>query len=129
MKDYTATKVQLPSLDIYLEQTLTAKQKLSLNVVTTDRYQDTERRYEETKDSAPSYTFLTQLTSNAYSVIGEGIYENELGAAKLNIGLKHLQKWTNNDYRLDVLTQSAMQQSSEARHVVSKHGYRRLYLQ
>jgi hypothetical protein len=34
-----------------------------------------------------------------------------LKKGKLNIGLKHLQKWTNNDYLIDALTKSSMQQS------------------
>jgi hypothetical protein len=110
MKDYTSYNVHLPSLDVYFERTLTDKQKLSVNVVATDRYQDTEREYEEIKNDIP-YAFSTLVTSNAYSIIGEGIYEYDWGKGKLTTGLKHLQKWMNNDYQTDVLSHSSMQQS------------------
>lgn len=111
MKDYASTTVHLPTLDIYLERTLTEKQKLSFNVVSTDRYEEAERQYGETKENS-SYDFLTNLTSNAYSIIAEGLYEYNLKNGKLNVGLKHFQKWTNNDYFTDVLTNSSMKQNS-----------------
>jgi len=110
MKDSSFYYVHLPSLDFYLEQTLTNKQKISVNIVTTNRYQNTIRKYEEINDDS-SYALITHLTSNAYSIIGEGIYENILRKGKLNIGLRYFQKWTNNDYLMDKLSNSSMQQS------------------
>jgi hypothetical protein len=113
MKDHSSYYVHLPSLDIYFEKMLTDKQKLAVNVVATDRYQDSKREYEEIKENS-SYNFLSNLTSNAYSVISESIYENDLDDSrtkKLNIGLKHIQKWANNDYLTPVLFHSSMQQN------------------
>jgi hypothetical protein len=111
MKDYTSAAVRLPSLDLYVEQALTAKQKLSMNLVATDRYQQTERTYEEANENAP-YAFSSDITSQAYSVIAEGIYENELEQGQFSAGIKHFGKWTDNEYRTSILpVNSSMRQS------------------
>lgn len=47
MTDYTSDKVHLPSLDFYLEKTLTEKQKMSLNIVSTARFEYLNRKYED----------------------------------------------------------------------------------
>lgn len=110
MTDYTSDKVHLPSLDFYLEKTLTEKQKMSLNIVSTARFEYLNRKYEEHNDIS-DYYLKTDLESDAYSLIGEGIYENSIGKGKLNIGIKHFQKWTNNDYLIEDLVNSKMKQS------------------
>jgi hypothetical protein len=110
VNDKTSSTIHIPSLDAYFEQTLKDKQKLSFNVVATIVDQKTERLYEETKEMV-SFGLSSKTTSDAWSVIGEGIYENELEKGKISAGLKHFQKWTDNDYLTDALVNSSMQQS------------------
>jgi hypothetical protein len=126
MKDYTSTVVHLPSLDLYFEQALAAKQKLSVNVVATDRRQDTERRYQEEIADREPLLFSSDITSDAYSIIAEGIYENELEKGQLNIGLKHFQKWSDNEYRTPVTLNSAMQQTETNLYAEFSSRFRRL---
>jgi hypothetical protein len=125
MKDYSSTNVRLPSLDLYVEQSLAAKQKLSMNVVATGRHQNTKRSYEEEKDEIP-FAISSDITSDAWSVIAEGIYENELEKGQFNAGIKHFRKWTDNNYRTDLLMNSSMQQSETNLYAEFSSRYRRL---
>jgi len=92
------SKTYLPALDVYYYRNLGKKQALILNVVGTYINSNSDQTYEEKKEDHILSDILSKVDGDKYSLIGEGIYENNLSAGTIGIGFKHTQSWADNEY-------------------------------
>lgn len=111
MTDLTGESVKRPSLDLYYMHYLKNRQTLVFNLVGTYIHSNRSRLYRE---EAAGH-FLTDVSSDIkgqkYSLIAEGIYENEFKAGLLSAGLKHNQSFSDNTYSGTMNYLTTMKQS------------------
>lgn len=101
----------LPALDLYYYRKLRDKQAIILNVVGTYIDTSSDQIYEEKKEEQLLSNIYSEIDGKKYSLIGEGIYENNLKAGTLSLGFKHTQSWADNDYMGTVTSQTRLNQS------------------
>ncbi|MDR2138743.1 MAG: TonB-dependent receptor, partial [Tannerella sp.] len=99
-----------PALDLYYQENLKHDQTLVLNAVGTGNYTDNSRVYTESRDGVLLTDIHNQVTGSKYSLIGEGIYEKQLGGNRLSAGVRHTQSFTDNTYRNGHEYRTEMQQ-------------------
>jgi hypothetical protein len=99
MIDNTALNEHRPALDLYYQENLKNDQTIVLNVVGTYNYSDNHRFYDESRDGESLTHVDNRVVGKKYSWIGEGIYEKALGANRLSAGIRHIQSYSNNEYR------------------------------
>ncbi|WP_244436420.1 outer membrane beta-barrel family protein [Bacteroides timonensis] len=109
--DHTKERNHLPALDFYYQQELKNDQRLIFNFVGTYIKSSSTRIYQEKQENV-SYTELdSDITGQKYSLIAEGTYEKKLGQGTLIGGLRHIQSYTDNQYKgeewMDVVLKQA----------------------
>ncbi len=116
--DYIFSKVQLhekaysPSLDLYYQQNLSGGQSIQFNIVGTMINTNNQRQYREYSEINPDISnILSDIEGEKRSIIGEGIYDKEMGNVKFSTGLRYFQMRTNNRYKGSIGMNSAMNQS------------------
>lgn len=114
MKDFNTDYQKVPYLDLYYQYTIDKKQLFLVNIVSTYSNANNSRLYQESREEELISDYFSGVKSNRYSVIGEGIYENNLEIGKLSIGLKHLQAYTDNMYLGDYETKTKMRESESS---------------
>lgn len=111
ISDHSTENTKSPALDLYFQKNLKNDQFLIFNVVGT--YIDTRntRHYQERRNEASSTDIYSDISGDKYSLIAEGIYERKLGEGKLTSGLKHVQVYSQNEYKGTTIADIAMKQS------------------
>lgn len=100
MIDNTREKRHRPALDLYYQRNLKNDQTLVFNLVGTYGNEYSNRLYQESREDLMLTDVSNEADGNKYSVIGEGIYEKKLSNGnRLSGGVKHLQAYSDNDYR------------------------------
>ena len=100
MIDRTDERWDRPALDLYYQRNLKNDQTLVFNLVGTYSSEKSKRLYQESRDELLLTDVNNEANGNKYSLIGEGIYEKKLSDAnRISGGIKHLQAYSNNDYR------------------------------
>lgn len=116
--DYIYSRVLLdetsysPSLDLYYQQNLPKGQSIQFNVVGTIIDTNNKRQYlEYTEDDQYISDILSDIDGKKHSIIGEAIYDKEIGNVKLSTGARHFQMKSENRYNGSVEMLSDMNQS------------------
>ena len=109
--DFTKERVHLPALDLYYQQHLNNSQLLIFNVVGTYIGSSNTRLYRESEDRIPVTDIYSDITGKKYSLIAEGVYEKSFHTGKFTGGLRHIQAYTDNQYKGDVSAEVTMQQA------------------
>lgn len=100
MIDQTDELTDRPALDLYYQRNLKHDQTLVFNVVGTYSGDHSKRLYQERREDLLLTDVNNEVDGRKYSLIAEGIYEKKLsGGNRLSGGVKHLQAYSNNDYR------------------------------
>lgn len=97
--DHTRERNHLPALDLYYQQSLKHNQQLIFNLVGTYINSSSTRTYHEEAENAANAELHSDVSGKKYSLIAEGIYEKEMEYGTLSGGLKHMQAYTDNQYR------------------------------
>lgn len=105
--DHSSWKSNSPSLDLYFQKNLKNKQLIIFNLVGTYIDSKSTRLYTEQNESVSNKIF-SDIRGDKYSLIAEGIYENELNAGKISGGVRHTQTYTNNIYKGNTLANVSM---------------------
>ena len=85
-----------PTLDLYFFRKLGSHQTFTANMVATHISNDSH-----SADTEGGY-YAYDVAGRTWSLISEGIYENQFKPFTLSVGVKHLIKYTKNNYRGDV---------------------------
>ena len=112
--DHTVEYVNSPALDLYFQRNLKNDQLLVFNVVSTYINTDSKRFYQETIDDDFLTNILSHISGNKYSLIGEGIYEKKIKYGKFTGGVKHIQAYTDNEYKGTTIANVSMQQAESS---------------
>ena len=100
ISDLSASKVLIPSLDIYYQRNLKNKQTIYADVVAS--YLDSKNKRTFIQKALNNDNNDTDIYSETkgekYSVIGEGIYEKQFNTGKFTGGIKHTQAYLQNRY-------------------------------
>ena len=98
--DNTDQTTSRPALDLYYQRNLKHDQTLVFNLVGTYNGEESQRLYRESRDELLLTDINNGVDGHKYSLIGEGIYEKKLaGGNRFGGGVKHMQAYSNNDYR------------------------------
>lgn len=97
--DHTKERNHLPALDLYYQQNLKNNQRLLFNLVGTYIKSSNQRMYQEQQEDIAHTELFTDISGHKYSLIAEGTYEKKLGQGMLTGGLKHMQAYTDNQYK------------------------------
>lgn len=98
MADKTNKKIHRPSIDLYYTKMLKHKQSLTFNVVGTYNNIHQDRSYQEQLNESRLTDVVSDIDGDKYSVIAEAIYEKIFEKGRLNVGLKHMQAFSENRY-------------------------------
>lgn len=98
INDYSNTRNHFPSIDFYFIRYLNKKQLISFNIVGTYINTNVIRTYREDIGGQVDNEYSTDVCGKKYSAIGEALYEKDFGIGRLNIGLKHMQSLSRNNY-------------------------------
>lgn len=109
--DHSSSKSNSPALDLYYQRNLKNDQLLIFNIVGTYINSQNERTYKENRGNNTVTDIYSDISGNKYSLIGEGIYERKIGEAKLTGGIKHVQTYTNNEYKGSTIADISMRQA------------------
>lgn len=102
ISDRTSSRTNIPSVDIYYQRNLKNKQTIYADVVASYLHSNNERNFLQ-QSAGDTDTDIRSLTKGEkYSVIGEGIYENQFNEGKFTGGVKHTQAYLQNTYTGDV---------------------------
>lgn len=101
--DKTSSKTNIPSIDIYYQQSLKNKQKLYFDVVGTYLNSENYRLFSMANENN-SNEVSSAVDGEKYSLIGEGIYEKTFEKGMLTTGIKHTQSFLTNHYTGDANT-------------------------
>ncbi len=112
--DHTEEISNSPALDLYYQHHLQNNQLLILNVVGTYIGTKSQRVYHEKRDELFDIDLLSDIRGNRYSLIAEGIYEKKTTAGKITAGIRHLQAYTNNEYKGTITADVSLCQSESA---------------
>jgi hypothetical protein len=96
--DYTNQYTTTPSLDLYFARYFKHKQMLMFNVVGTYSRDHYRSSYTQFYRDSVTGDYRTNVMGHKYSIISEGLYEKELKGGRIDIGVKHTQSHSNNDY-------------------------------
>ena len=99
MIDNASSKFYRPALDLYYQRNMEKDQTLVLNVVGTYNKTDDVRFYRESRNEEVLTDVGNHVTGEKYSLISEAIYEKKIGGNSISGGLKHLQSFSDNEYR------------------------------
>lgn len=109
--DHTKEQNHLPALDFYYQQELKNNQRLIFNLVGTYIKSSSTRIYQEKQEDVSHTELYSDITGQKYSLIAEGTYEKKLGQGTLTGGLRHIQSYTDNQYKgeeqMDVILKQA----------------------
>ena len=109
--DHTKERNHLPALDFYYQQELKNNQRLIFNLVGTYIKSSSTRIYQEKQEDVSHTELYSDITGQKYSLIAEGTYEKKLGQGTLKGGLRHIQSYTDNQYKgeeqMDVILKQA----------------------
>lgn len=109
--EHTKEHSASPSLDLYLQRTLGNGRQLILDVTGTCIITGSNRTYREClSDYIKTQTF-SDISGRKYSIIAEGVYENNSAHGRLTTGLRHSQAYTFNKYRGSSTTDVSMTQA------------------
>lgn len=101
-----------PSLDLYYQQNLSKEQSIQFNIVGTFIDTNNKRQYLEYSEDDPDISdILSDIDGEKRSIIGEGIYDREIGNVKFSSGVRHFQMKTENKYKGSIEMRSDMNQS------------------
>lgn len=105
-------KAYTPSLDLYYQQNLPKEQSIQFNIVGTFIDTNNKRQYLEYSEDDPDISdILSDIDGEKRSIIGEGIYDKEMGNVKFSSGIRHSQMKTKNIYKGSIEMKSDMNQS------------------
>ena len=100
ISDLSASKVLIPSLDIYYQRNLKNKQTIYADVVAS--YLDSKNKRTFIQKALNNDNNDTDIYSETkgekYSIIGEGIYEKQFNTGKFTGGIKHTHAYFQNRY-------------------------------
>lgn len=96
--DNTATKLNVPSLDLYYQLNLPYKQKLYFDLVGSYLDSRDRHRYRMNLDDVVVDAFYSDIDGMKWSIFGEGIYEKEFNFGGLSGGIRQRQEWIKNIY-------------------------------
>lgn len=96
--DKTSTKINIPSLDMYLQTKLKNSQQLIFNAVGTYLNTKNERTYQEKSHGILATDIYSKIKGEKYSFISEVIYEKGFSKGKFSSGVKHSQSYLKNRY-------------------------------
>lgn len=105
--DHSSWKSNSPSLDLYFQKNLKNKQLLIFNAVGTYIDSKSTRLYTEKNEDIATEIY-SDIRGDKYSLIAEGIYEKELNTGKISGGVQHMQSYTNNIYKGNILADVSM---------------------
>lgn len=105
--NHASWKSNSPSLDLYFQKNLRNKQLLIFNVVGTYIDSKSIRSYTEKNEDIATEIY-SDIRGDKYSLIVEGVYEKELNSGKISGGLQHMQSYTNNIYKGNILADVSM---------------------
>lgn len=109
ISDRLSSRQRIPSLDLYYQRNLKNNRRLMFNAVGTYLNSDNTRTYQEEGLPAQAPAIVrSSIDGEKYSLITEGIYEQNLKNGKLSAGIKHTQAYVSNRYRGDVQDQVEM---------------------
>lgn len=110
ISDLSASKVLIPSLDIYYQRNLKNKQTIYADIVASYLDSKNERTFmQKALNNDDADTDIYSLTKGEkYSVIGEGIYEKQFNTGKFTGGIKHTQAYLQNRYSGNVASKITM---------------------
>lgn len=110
ISDLSASKVLIPSLDIYYQRNLKNKQTIYADIVASYLDSKNERTFmQKALNNDDADTNIYSLTKGEkYSIIGEGIYEKQFNTGKFTGGIKHTQAYLQNRYSGNVASKITM---------------------
>lgn len=108
ISDRTSSRTNIPSVDIYYQRNLKNKQTIYADVVASYLHSNNERNFLQQSAGATDTDIRSLTKGEKYSVIGEGIYENQFNEGKFTGGVKHTQAYLQNTYTGDVDRKVAM---------------------
>lgn len=112
--EHTTERSVSPSLDLYLQRSLSAGQQLVFDVVGTCIRTDCRRIYSESLAGDVLSESLSDIRGKKFSLIAEGFYEKESGLHRLSCGVRHLQACTDNRYAGDAASTVTLRQAESA---------------
>ena len=92
--DGSQQKINVPTIDLYYQYGLPKNQKIYANVVGSYANAASSRNYCEYNDVDTLFSERSELFSDKYSLIAEGIYEKGFAHGNLKFGIKHIQSFT-----------------------------------
>jgi len=104
-------EVHSPAIDLYYQHTLPHNRLLIFNVVGTYIDTDSRHTYREKQEESVVTDLFSDIIGQKYSLISEAIYEKDQRGKKLTLGGKHIQAYTNNQYRGNANTEVALHQA------------------
>lgn len=96
--DNAKTRLNVPSIDIYYQLSLPHKQRLYFDLVGSYLDSRNHHSYRMSNGDMTVDAFDSHIDGTKWSLVGEGIYERELGRGKLTAGIKQRQEWMRNIY-------------------------------
>lgn len=111
ISDHSTEKTKSPALDLYFQKNLKNEQLLIFNVVGTYIDAHNTRLYQEHREKNAVTDIYSDISGSKYSLIAEGIYERKIGDGKLTSGLKHMQVYSNNEYKGTTTADVSMKQA------------------
>lgn len=103
VSDKTSSKTNIPSIDIYYQQSLKNKQKLYIDVVGTYLKSKSSKLF-RMANANHSNEITSTVNGKKYSIIAEGIYEKTSEKGTLTAGIKQTQSFLTNRYNGDTNT-------------------------
>lgn len=97
--DHTKEQMHVPAIDLYYQTFLKNNQQLIFNIVGTYIHSNNTRIYQERRNEQIETELYSDISGKKYSLITEGIYEKKAGEGTITAGLKHIQSYTDNQYR------------------------------
>lgn len=122
VSDRSRSKSVIPSLDVYYQLNLKNDRHLYFDVVGTYLDSHNSRNYVMTAAGKGPSLIYSETDGNKYSVIGEAIYEQQLGKGRLTAGLKHTQSWMDNIYDGDISSKVRMDNAETYAFAEWQHG-------
>jgi hypothetical protein len=112
MRDFTKSRSNRPSLDLYLQHNFSNKQYLIFDLVGTYIYTNNHRSYSETRDSVTLDDISSEVKGDKYSLIGEAIYGRQFCKyLTIGTGINFFQSYTRNDYTGTVTATTRMHEN------------------
>lgn len=109
--DHSTSKTNSPVMDLYFQKNLKNNQLLIFNVVGTYINSHSTRLYQEGRGEDIFTDIYSNISGDKYSLIAEGIYERKMGKGKLTGGMKHMQVYTENNYKGTTVANVSMKQA------------------